>query len=191
MSSLRCASVLPAILALSLSAVALQNSAPVVNNDFVQKEFGENCKMVGMPSIQADLNADGVQDIVIPARCSNPLMDQGEHNYQVIDPYDSFFGYGNPRITTQFASEDPDRRGYSLLIIHGAGSDAWYSDTPKAKFMIVNLPFQDIHVKILSNKKKKERMGIYVNETGGEGLASVVFWDGRKYRYVPMGSDMQ
>jgi len=191
MSFPRSISVLLAFVSLSLSAVALHSSAPVVNDDFVQKEFGDSCKMVGMPSIQADLNGDGVEDIVIPARCNNPLMDQGERNYQVVDPYDSFFGYGNPRITTQFASEDPERRGYSLLIIHGAGTDGWYSDTPKAKFMIVNLPFKNIHVKILSNKKKKERVGIYVNETGGEGLASVVFWDGRKYRYVPMGSDME
>jgi len=191
MSFSRVASVLLAVLSLSLSPFALHSSAPVVNNDFIQKQFGENCKMVGMPSIQADLNGDGVQDIVIPARCSNPLMDQAEHTYQVVDPYDGFFGYGNPRITTQFASEDPERRGFSLLIIHGAGDDGWYSETPKAKFMIVNLPFKDIHVKVLGKKKKKERVGIYVNETGGEGLASVVFWDGRKYRYIPMGSDMQ
>lgn len=191
MSFRQFAAVLLATLSLSLSALGLHDTAPVVNNEFVQKEFGDNCKMVGMPSIQADLNGDGVQDIVIPARCSNPLMDRGEYSYAVVDPYDDFFGYGNPRITTQFASEDPERRGFSLLIIHGAGDDGWYSDAPKAKFMIVNLPFKDIHVKVLSKKKKRERIGIYVNETGGEGLASVVFWDGRKYRYIPMGSDME
>jgi hypothetical protein len=182
---------LAAAFCLSAGSIAQQTAAPVVNNDFVQKQFGQNCNMIGMPSIQADLDGDGIQDIVIPAHCTNPMMDQAERHYVVVDPYNGFFGYGNPRITTQFASEDPERRGFSLLIIHGAGTNAWYSDTPKAKFMIVNLPFKDIHVKILGTKKKKERMGIYVDETGGEGMTSVIFWDGRKYRYLPMGSDME
>ena len=69
----------------------------------------------------ADLDGDGIEDIVIPARCTNPMMDQAENSFVVVDPYNSFFGYGNPKVTTQFASEDPDRRGYSLLVIHGAG----------------------------------------------------------------------
>jgi hypothetical protein len=176
---------------LSASALAEQATAPVVNNDFVHKAFGQNCVMIGMPAIQADFDGDHVMDIVIPARCKNPMMDQAEHDYQVVDPYNGFFGYGNPRITTQFASEDPERRGFSLLVIHGFGTNAWYSSTPKAKFMIVNLPFKDIHVKMLGNKKKKQRMAIYVDETGGDAQTSAVFWDGRKYRYVPMGSTME
>lgn len=147
--------------------------------------------MITMPSLRADLNGDGIEDIVIPARCTNPMMDQAERQYVVVDPYNAFFGYGNPRITTQFASENPERRGFSLLVIHGAGTDAWRSDTPKAKFMIVNLPFKDIHVKVLSNKKKKVRMGIFVDETGGDAMTSAVFWDGKRYRYIPMGSDME
>jgi len=162
----------------------------MVNNDFVHKQFGENCNMIGMPSIKADLDGDGVEDIVIPARCKNPMMDQGEQNYTVVDPYDAYFGYANPKITTQFASEDPERRGFSLLIIHGAGADAWHSSTPKAKFMVVNLPFRDIHVKKLV-VHKKDRMAIYVEETGGDGMTSVLVWDGKKYRYSPMGSSME
>ena len=178
-------------MALSAGAVTERTNAPVVNNDFVHKQFGSNCNMIGMAAVQADLNSDGIEDIVIPARCKNPMMDQAERHYVVVDPYNAFFGYGNPRITTQFASEDPERRGFSLLIIHGAGKDAWYSDEPMAKFMIVNLPFKDIHVKVLGTKKKKVRMGIYVDETGGDGMTSAVFWDGKKYRYIPMGSDME
>jgi hypothetical protein len=176
---------------LNACALAEQATAPVVNNDFVQKAFGQNCVMIGMPAIQADFDGDHVMDIVIPARCKNPMMDQAEHDYQVIDPYNGFFGYGNPRITTQFASEDPERRGFSLLVIHGFGTNAWYSATPKAKFMIVNLPFKDIRVKMLGNKKKKQHMAIYIEETGGDAQTSAVFWDGRKYRYVPMGSTME
>lgn len=176
---------------LAANSLAQSSKAPVVDNTFVQKQFGTNCKMIGMSSLRADLDGDGVEDIVIPARCTRPMMDQSERSYTVVDPYNGFFGYGNPRITTTFASEDPERRGFSLLVIHGAGADAWYSDTPKAKFMIVNLPFKDIQVKQLGIKKKKTRMAIYVDETGGDAQTSVVFWDGKRYRYQPMGSNME
>jgi len=169
---------------------AQQKSEPVVNNDFVQKQFGSNCKQIGMPALKADLDGDGTEDIVIPAHCTNPMMDQAEENYVVVDPYNSFFGYGNPQVTTQFASDDPDRRGYSLLVIHGAGPDAWYSATPKAKFMIVNLPFKDIYVKKLV-LRKKQHQAIYVEETGPGAMTSVLVWDGKKYRYQPMGSTME
>jgi len=175
---------------LSSGLRAQQTTEPVVNNDFIQKQFGSNCKQTGMPALKADLDGDGVEDIVIPARCTNPMMDQGEESYAVVDPYNTFFGYGDPRVTTQFASDDPERRGLALLIIHGAGPDRWYSATPKAKFLIVNLPFKDIYAKKLI-LRKKEHMAIYVEETGVGAMTSVLVWDGKKYRYQPMGSTME
>jgi len=174
----------------ALACVAESNADVIVDNDFVQKQFGSNCSLVGIPSLKADLDGDGVEDVVIPARCTSPMMDESEQNYIVVDPYNAFFGYGNPKITTQFASEDPARRGFSLLVIHGAGADAWHSATPKAKFMIVNLPYKNIFVKKLTIKKK-EHMAIYVDEIGGDAEVSAVFWDGKKYRYQPMGSNME
>jgi hypothetical protein len=175
---------------LSSGLQAQQTTEPLVNNDFIQKQFGSNCKQNGIPAIKADLDGDGIQDIVIPARCTNPMMDQAEENYVVVDPYNAFFGYGNPQVTTQFASDDPDRRGFSLLVIHGAGPDAWHSATPKAKFMIVNLPFKNIYAKKMI-VKKKSRLAIYVEETGVGAMTSALVWDGKKYRYQPMGSTME
>jgi hypothetical protein len=167
-------------------------AAVTVDNDFLHKQFGSTCSLIGLAPLKADLDGDGVEDIVIPARCKNPMMDQAENSFAVVDPYNSFFGYGNPKVTTQFASEDPDRRGYSLLIIHGAGTEAWHAETPKAKFMIVNLPFKDVIVKKMSVKKnKKATMGIFAEETGGDQATSVTFWDGKKYRYQPLGSSME
>lgn len=175
---------------LSAGVVAQQSSEPTVDNDFVQKQFGSNCSLIGLPSIKADLDGDGIEDIVIPARCTSPMMDQADQNYVVVDPYDAFFGYGNPKITTQFASEDPARRGFSLLIIHGAGADAWHSATPKAKFMIINLPFKNVYVKKLV-VRKKTHLAIYADEVGGDAMTSALFWDGKKYRYEPMGSNLE
>ncbi len=77
-----------------------------------------------------------------------PLIDEAENGYKVSDPYHSFYGLGDPKITTKFSeNDDPKYRGLSVLVIHGAGPDAWHSDTPKAKFVIINLPFTKMAVK--------------------------------------------
>jgi hypothetical protein len=164
---------------------------PTVDNDFVQKEFGSTCSLIGLQPLVADLDGDGVEDIVIPAKCTNPMMDQAENSFVVVDPYNSFFGYGNPKVTTQFSSEAPERRGYSLLIIHGAGPEAWHSAVPKAKFLIVNMPFKQVVVKKMSVKKTRTIMGIFAEETGGDQATSVIFFDGKRYKYMPLGASME
>jgi hypothetical protein len=162
-----------------------------VDNDFVQKEFGSTCViMPGPPVLTGDLDGDGIEDAVIVAKCKNALVDQGENNFLVIDPYYAFFGYGNTRITTQFASEVPEQRGISLLVIHGAGPDAWRSDAPKAKFVIINMPFKEIGLKKMVLKKKSV-MALYIEETGSDQMTSALYWDGKKYRYVPIGASME
>jgi hypothetical protein len=175
---------------LGTPAQAQKTPEPTVDNAFVQQQFGTNCKLIGMPSLRGDLDGDGVEDLVIPAHCTSPLMDQAENNYIVVDPYDAFFGYGNPKITTAFVADDPQRRGFSLLVIHGSGPDAWHAAVPKAKFMLVNIPFRDIMIRKMQ-VKKKARMAIYVEETGGDAMTSMVYFDGKKYRYDPMGSTME
>ena len=166
-------------------------SSSLVDDDFIQKQFGSTCKlMAGPPQLKADLDGDGIEDLVVAGHCTNPLTDQTEDNFTVIDPYNAFYGYGNTKITTQFASEDPAVRGLVLLVIHGTGPEAWRAATPKAKFVIINLPFKQISVKKLSVKKKTV-MAIYVDETGGDRMTSATFWDGKKYRYQPIGSSME
>ena len=180
-------------LALSFIALAQQTKPPAsapVDDDFIQKQFGSTCKlMAGPPQLKADLDGDGVEDLVVAARCTNPLADQAEDNFTVVDPYNTFFGYGNTKITSQFASEDPALRGLVLLIIHGTGDEAWRAATPKAKFVILNLPFKQIAVKKLKVRKKFV-MAIYAEETGADRMTSATFWDGKKYRYQPIGSGM-
>ncbi len=178
---------------LSLLAMAQQprSTSSPVDNDFVQKEFGSTCTLMpGPPQVKADMDGDGVEDLVLAAHCTNVLADQAELNFTVIDPYNTFYGYGNTKITTQFASEDPATRGLVLLIIHGAGTEGWRAATPKAKFVIINLPFKQITVKKLM-VKKKTMMAIYADETGGDHMTSATFWDGKKYRYQPIGSSME
>ncbi len=93
------------------------------------------------------------------------MADQAEYGFLVADPYNSFMGFGNVKLTSTFNSDVPERKGVSLLIVHGVGADAWRSDKTKAKFLLINLPFKTLTVKRLALKKKTV-LGIYMEERG-------------------------
>ena len=155
MSRLTCSLLLIYCLSSAFTQPAAKPTPQSVDNAFVQKQFGSTCTLEPGPQpLTADFNGDGVEDVVIVARCANPLIDEAENKYKVIDPYDAFFGYGDPKVTTKFASEDPQRRGLALLIIHGEGVDGWRAAEPKAKYIVINLPFKQIAVKKLIVRKK-------------------------------------
>ncbi len=166
--------------------------SPAVTDEFIHQQFGDNCSLLsGRPQFVGDLDGDGIDDLVVAARCKNPMADKDEYSFVVADPYDSSLGFGDVKVTSTFASDVPERRGVSLLIIHGAEKDAWRAEKPKAKFLLINLPFKNLTVKRLSTKKR-EMLGIYMEEVGeGEDTSSVVFWDGKKYRYSQLGSTLE
>src|SRR5580704_10423793 len=172
--------------------VHAKSPVPAVTNEYVHKEFGDNCSLLaGPPQFVADLDGDGVDDLVIAARCKNPMADQAEYGFVVADPYNSFMGFGNVKLTSTFNSDVPERKGVSLLIVHGVGADAWRSTKEKPKFLLINLPFQTLTVKRLALKKRTV-LGIYMEEKGeGEATSSVLFWDGKRYHYQVLGSDME
>lgn len=169
-----------------------KSPSPAVTDDLIQKQFGDNCSVLAGPAqFVGDLDGDGVDDLVVAARCKNPMADKDEYSFVVADPYDSFLGYGDVKITSTFASDAPERRGVCLLIIHGQGDNAWRAETPKAKFLLINLPFKTLAVKKLTLKKKTV-LAVYMEETGeGENTSSVLWWDGKKYRYQPLGSTLE
>jgi hypothetical protein len=178
------------VLVIPLS-LAAQTPAPP-DNDFVHQQFGDSCSLDPQwKPITGDLNADGVEDIVMVARCTNPVIDQDEKDFKVIDPMNSFYGYGNPKVTSGFGQTDPRLKGVSLLIIHGAGAEAWRSATPQAKFVVINIAVKTIAVKKMKINKKKSTAAIYVQEAAADQMNSAIYWDGKKYRYEPMGSSME
>jgi hypothetical protein len=166
--------------------------SPAVTNEFIHQQFGENCSLIaGPPQFVADLDDDGVEDLVVAAKCKNPMADKDEYSFVVADPYDSFLGFSDVKVTSTFASDEPERRGLSLLIIHGEEKDAWRAEKPKAKYLLINLPFKTLAVKRLA-LKKKTILGIYMEEHGeGEDTSSVVYWDGKKYKYQQLGSTLE
>jgi hypothetical protein len=166
--------------------------SPAVTDELIHKQFGDNCSLLhGPPQFVADMDDDGVEDLIVAAKCKNPMADKDEYSFVVGDPYDSFLGYSDIKVTSTFASDEPGRRGVTLLVIHGAEKDTWRAETPKAKFLLINLPFKTLTVKRLVIKKKTI-LGIYMEETGeGEDSSSVVFWDGKKYKYQLLGSTLE
>ena len=194
---------LPALFALALTAAAqtkqpalvpasAKSPSPKVSDEFIHQQFGENCSLLaGPPQFVADLDGDGVDDLVVAARCKSPMEDKDEHSFVVADPYDTFLGFGDVKVTSTFASDAPERRGVCLLIIHGTGDEAWRAEEPKAKFLMINLPFKTLTVKKLTTKKKTI-LGVYMEETGeGENTSSVLYWDGKRYKYQQLGSTME
>jgi hypothetical protein len=198
-----CARILLLVLAISAASANLsaekkapppppppaKSPVPAITDEYVHKEFGDDCSVLGgPPQFVGDLDGDGIDDLVIAARCRNPLADQAEYGFRVTDPYDSFLGFGDVKVTSTFASDAPERKGVCLLIVHGVGPDAWRSDKPKPKFVMINLPFKTLAVKRLQVKKRTV-LGIYMEEQGeGEQTSSVIYWDGKKYRYQQMGA---
>jgi hypothetical protein len=180
-------------LLIASSALAQSPSnTPKVDNDFIHQQFSQSCNLEPQwQPLTADLNGDGIEDLVAIARCKNPLIEQDENNYKVVDPMDSFYGYGNTKITTGMGQEDPRLRGICVLVIHGAGPDAWHSSTPQAKFVIINIAVKTFTLKKIKISKKRSTMGIYIEEATGDEMTSALFWDGKKYRYDPLGSSME
>jgi hypothetical protein len=169
-----------------------KSPSPAVTDEFIHKQFGDSCSLLaGAPQFVADLDDDGIEDLVVAAKCKNPMADKDEYSFVVADPYDTFLGYSDVKVTSTFASDEPERRGLSLLIIHGNGKDAWRAEKPKAKFLLINLPFKNLTVKKWA-QRKKIILGVYMEETGeGEQTSSVLYWDGKKYKYQELGSNME
>ena len=165
---------------------------PAVTNEYIHKEFGDNCSLLDGPTqFEADMDGDGVEDLIVAGRCKNPMIDRAEYSFSVADPYNSFMGFGDVKVTSGFASDEPDRKGVCLLIVHGVGPEGWRSEKTKPKFVLINLPFKSLAVKRLALKKRTV-IGVYMEERGeGEQTASVVYWDGKKYRYQIVGANFE
>jgi len=163
-------------------------SAVNVDNDFIHKQFGEEFNLVDMSApLVRDIDGDGVDDLVIVAHSKKPMLDAAEHSYKVIDPYYNFYGYGDPKLTANFGSEDLTEKNLVVLVIHGSGPEAWHAETPKAKFVIINLPLKRIAVRRLQLRKKQVN-AIFAVEADASASDSVVFWDGKQYKYQPLGT---
>ncbi len=180
------------VLLLSISALALtalaqdqgkptappQKAKPAPNpvQRVVDDQFGDGFKLdPAYKPLLADFDGDGTEDLALVVIAKKPMANSQEKNFKVVDPYDSYFGYGDPKITTSFEFGDGTSR--CVVVMHD-----WRAGAPKMKFVIVNLPFQKLEVGKMALKKKTVA-ALSAIEYGG--LNSLVFWDGKKYKWEP------
>lgn len=185
------------------TALAKMPPPPPELAELVKKQFGPDfqivtespsAKIVGAvlldrtppkwkPLFTGDLDGDGVEDAIIVARNNNAVIGASAYGYKVFDAYNGHFGYGNAAVTVSFNANDPIHN-MILLVIHGAGSEAWRAEKPKAKFVLINVPFEQVSVaKTMFKKKAIDAIRVEESDT----ISSVLFFDGKKYRYIPGG----
>ena len=153
-------------------------------NALAQQQFGATFSITEKTPtaiITGDFDGDGVEDVVMVADSKDPLPDSYQYKYQVEDPYNGFFGFGDPRQTAGMGRMDP-RQNHDLLVIFGAGTQAWHAATPKAKFVLINVPFDSVQLgRMLVKKKKPPIFVIKAIET--QLSESAVYWDAKKKRW--------
>ena len=160
--------------------------APPDLEALVKQQFGPTFSLpekFATPLITADFDGDGVEDAVIVVNSSEPFPDSVALKYRVIDPYNAYFGMGDPRLSASFKVNDP-RYNHTLVIIFGVGPEAWHAAVPKAKFVVINLPFDSIHVGRMLVKKKKPPIFV-IKAREAEIMDSAVYWDGKKWKWEP------
>jgi len=163
-------------------------AAPNVDEAFIHKQFGEEFSLVAISTpFMRDVDGDGIEDLVIVARSKKPMLDAAEHSYKVVDPFYDFYGYGDPKLTATFGSEELMEKNLVILVIHGSGTDAWHAETPKSKYVIINVPLKKATVRRLQLRKKQIN-AIFAEEADSSAGDSVIFWDGKNYKYQPIGT---
>jgi hypothetical protein len=163
-------------------AEAAAHEPPSEMQQLVTKEFGPDFKVLKkFEPVLGDMDGDGKEDIALVASSKNPTGGSGAHDYTVTDPYDGYFGYGNPKVMASF-STSPTGSSHCILII-----DDWKSPKPKAKWVIVNVPFEKVAIGQVTLKKKRTVAAVTVIEA--DGLTAMVFFDGKKYKWEPNSYD--
>jgi len=152
----------------------------------ISAQFGSQFVLLqNFPVLTGDFNGDGSEDAAFVVT-SKGGVDVGNDRFHVIDPSSEYFGIGDPKITSQFASPYPGGPRY-VLIIHGTGKEGWHAKEPKDRFVLINMTFDHISVGHVL-KKKKVFDDISVEETGV--LSSFLYWNGHSYKWQPGPSEL-
>jgi len=152
---------------------------------YVASQFGASFKLdPKVPPMFGDLDGDGKEDLVLVGTSSTPLMSKEQFNFRVEDPYDSYFGTGDTRITSQFTLHF-DGSSRCFLVVFG-----WREPPSKSKqvskFVLINTPFESASIVNLRFKKKNIQA---IEAVDRSTLHALVFWDGRRWRWSAQGMD--
>ncbi len=186
---LRC---LTACVLLSLPIQAQPASSPVASQladpaAYVERQFGTTFQLdPTIPPMFGDLDGDGNEDLVLVGTSSAPLMSQQQFRFKVEDPYDSYYGTGDPKITTQFALHFDGSSRCLLVVLGWRLPPDTKSKARIAKYVLINTPFESVSIVNLRLKKKNIQAVETLDRTS---LHALVFWDGRRWRWSAQGMD--
>jgi hypothetical protein len=151
---------------------------------YVASQFGSTFKLDSqIPPMFGDLDGDGNEDLVLVGTSSTPLLSQEQFGFKVQDPYDSYFGTGDTRITSQFALHF-DGSSRCILIVFGWRLPPPKKSKPVSKFVLINTPFESASIVNLRLKKKNLQAIEVIDRTT---LHALVLWDGRRWRWSAQG----
>ena len=159
--------------------------------EIVKTQFGPTFTLTPMATVglyTSDFDGDGVEDAVFIADSPDPLPDSFQYKYVVGDPYHAFFGFGNPQQTATLNKNDAGHN-HILLVIFGAGPEGWRAATPKAKFVLVNVPFDTIEIGRLMVKKNRPPINT-IRASEARLMDSQVYYDAKKKKWKWQPSDM-
>jgi hypothetical protein len=176
------------VLIFVVATVSFAQDAPKPQQDmpnpqeYITAQFGASFVYLDkFPVITGDLDGDGTEDaIFVTSNKENAMLDEEQYHYKVIDPYDEYFGWGDPRVTSTFNAHDPSAIKF-VLIVHD-----WRSSGPKTKLVVINLPFEKIRLTRVPTKNKKRKVAPALLAEDLGGLKSAIYWDGKKYKWTSM-----
>lgn len=166
------------------STKPVQAVAPVVDAAYVASQFGASFKLdPKIPPMVGDLDGDGNEDLVLVGTSDTPLLSQQQFQFKVEDPYDQYFGTGDPRITSQFTLHF-DGSSRCLLVVFGWRLPPAAKPKQVSKFVLINTPFDSVSIVNLRLKKRNLQAIESIDRTS---LHALVFWDGKRWRWSAQG----
>ncbi len=180
-----------ALCLLTASPVLAQSAPPPAASPlgdaaaYLASQFGPNFKLdPTIPPMFGDLDGDGDEDVVLIGTSGAPMQSQEAFSFKVADPYDAYYGTGDPRITSQFTLHF-DGSARAILIVFG-----WRKSQAKskrsAKFVLINTPFESVSMANLRLKKKNLQA---IEAIDRSTLHALIFWDGRRWHWSAQGMD--
>jgi hypothetical protein len=173
-------------LATPMLAQSAPAAAPIADPAaYATTEFGPSFKLdPKVAPMFGDLDGDGKEDLILVGTSNTPLLSQQQFGFKVEDPYDAYFGTGNPEITSQFSLHF-DGSSRCFLIVFG-----WRLPPSKhkqvSKFVLINTPFETASIVNLRLKKKKIQAIEAIDRTT---LHSLLFWDGKHWHWSAQGME--
>ena len=134
-----------------------------------------------------DLDGDGTEDAVFIVTGGSPLIGAGAFNYTVLDPYDGYWSFGDPKLNTHVAQTDAGPHYYVLVVSRLAGREGQGE---------IRVHQSAVQADCVSRRpkwardclRKNKKVVAAIATVESDGQQGAVFWNGRTYKFVQLGN---